>query len=278
MCKIPPSQLDTLVQQVLSSPKYRTVCKPVIRNIGRHELTVRRSLKEAVKGTRNTLHQVAGAYIAGRMRYTEWEAELHAHAHNPDQFREACARILRYHASTRERLEILPVFYSTILGSIPPPSSILDIGCGLNPLTIPWMPILPDARIYAVDLYTDQMAFLNRFFSIAGYSGQAQAHDIAASPPTHRADVALVLKVLPLMQHLPHADSLSLLKNLNVDYIVVSFPAYSLGGKEKGMAQHYETWFLKQVQEEPWRITRFAFATELAFLVEKKRTTENAEN
>ena len=269
MCSPPPSQLDILVRQVLSSSKYRTVCEPVIRNIGRHELAVRRSLKEAVKATRNILHQVAGAYITGRMRYAAWEAELHAHAHNPDQFREVCARIMRCHASTRERLDILPAFYSTILGSMPSPSSILDIGCGLNPLTIPWMRVPPDARIYAFDLYTDQMAFLNRFFSIAGLSGQAQANDIAASPPVLRADLALVLKVLPLLEHLPHADGLSLLKTLNVDYMVVSFPAYSLGGKEKGMAQHYETRFLEQVQEEPWRITRFTFATELAFLVEK---------
>ena len=55
------------------------------------------------------------------------------------------------------------------------------------------------------------------------------------------------------------------------DYLLVSFPAHSIGGRDKGMAAHYEEGFLQAMHGRTWPVQRFAFASELAFLVWKGR-------
>src|SRR5689334_19903006 len=76
-------QLDELVQEVLASPKYRAISVDLIRAIGARELAARRGMKEAVKATKNKLHQVAGAYIDARPPYDLWLAQLEAAVQEP---------------------------------------------------------------------------------------------------------------------------------------------------------------------------------------------------
>src|SRR5262245_15507029 len=73
-------QLDELVQAVLASPKYRAISEELIRVIGARELSARRGMKEAVKATKNKLHQIAGAYLDARPPYDQWLAQLEAAA------------------------------------------------------------------------------------------------------------------------------------------------------------------------------------------------------
>ncbi|MBI4551976.1 MAG: 16S rRNA methyltransferase [Candidatus Latescibacteria bacterium] len=263
--------LDRLVQVVLDSPKYRGVSEVVVRQIGQRELSAGRSLKQAIKATKNVLHQITGAYRDVGGRYTEWSHALTAaQTGGMECFRAACTRILRSHASTRERLSLLPEFYTRTFAALPPIRSVLDIACGLNPLTIPWMNLDREVRYEAYDIDTGLGTFLSRFFQIAGIRGTAHVCDVTIAPPTQRADLALILKALPTLEHLHKTAGLSLLRSLNVDAILVSFPVQSLGGREKGMRHHYATRWLASVQTEPWSVTRFDFATELVFLVEKR--------
>nr|AIA18839.1 Ribosomal RNA methyltransferase (FmrO) [uncultured bacterium] len=177
---------------------------------------------------------------------------------------------MRHHASTRERLPILESFYASTLASLGPVRSVLDLACGLNPLALPWMPLAPDARYYACDIYADMIAFLNSFFAQAGIRGQARVCDLVAGAPDEQVDLALVLKALPpLDQQAKHAGR-DLLRALNARHILVSFPAHSLGGRGKGMAENYEQRFRALADAEGWSIERFVFRTELAFLIRKE--------
>ncbi len=268
--------LNQLVSAVLASPKYRSICPDFVRSIGAQELTKRRSLKEAIKATRNKLHQVGGAYLEGRMSYVAWLDELRGAAQSTDQeaFRSVCARIMSHHASTRERLPILDQFYATVLAELAPLHSVLDVACGLNPLAIPWMPLARDATYYACDIYQDMVDFLNEFMAIAGIQGHAQACDVIQSCPPQQADVAFVLKTIPCLEQVDKAVGLRLLDTINADHLLVSFPIYSLGGREVGMTRTYEARFRDLIAQRNWAVQRFEFATELAFLVtrrEKKR-------
>src|SRR5215211_7360829 len=68
-------QLDNiveLIQAVQSSQKYASINEAMIRSIGLRELAARRNLKEAIKATKNKLHQVAGAYLDARLPYDQW--------------------------------------------------------------------------------------------------------------------------------------------------------------------------------------------------------------
>jgi 16S rRNA (guanine(1405)-N(7))-methyltransferase len=273
-------ELERLVQAVRKSPKYRSVCLDVVRNVGARELAGQRNWREAVKATKNKLHQVGGAYWDG-VDYAAWLDRLRNAARADGESRRSpgmeyesevrriCREAMQHHASTRERLPILDQFYTQVLAGLPPPRVVLDIGCGLNPLAIPWMPLAPSVEYYAYDMYDDLATFLNGFMTIVAVQGQAQACDVSACPPARRADLALILKTLPCLEQLDRLAGARLLEKIQAEHLLVSFPVRSLGGRDKGMPQSYEAHLQELLSGRGWSVQRFAFSTELAFLIHR---------
>lgn len=264
-------QLDKLVATVLASPKNRSVSADLIRRIGSRELTTRRNVKDAVKATKNKLHQVAGAYLDTRIRYGVWLDELRRsyESGNRDAFLSVCTSVMAYHSSTRERLPILNQFYRVTLAEIGPIHSVIDVACGLNPLAIPWMNLPRTTSYYAYDVHSDLIEFLNSFMTMTGIDGHAEVHDALQPLPVNGADVAFVLKALPCLEQIDKAAGAHLLETINSSHILVSFPIHSLGDRKKGMTMHYESRFSDMVANNRWSIQKFDFSTELVFLVNK---------
>ncbi|MCW3588934.1 class I SAM-dependent methyltransferase [Burkholderia cenocepacia] len=262
-----PADLEAVVAAVLASAKNRAIAPDYVAALARRELT-RGSVKEAIKATKNQLHQVAGAYLATRPPYGQWLEELRAAAGTP-ALKPLCARLLAHHASTRERLPQLEAFYAAVFAALPPVRTVIDVACGLNPLALPWLPLAPGAAYYAYDIYTDLMAFLGEWLTIAGVGGAAVARDVSAACPEQPADLALVLKFLPLLDQLERGAALRLLDGLRTPRIVVSFPTRSLGGRAKGMGENYSVRFRQLTAARPWTVRELAAPGELVFLVEK---------
>jgi 16S rRNA (guanine(1405)-N(7))-methyltransferase len=263
--------LDELVSTVLKSQKYNRVCEDVVRRVGTVELGKRRNLKEAIKASKNKLHQIGGAYLDDSLHYAAWSRALaEAASAGQEALRVACWEIMSHHASTKERLAILDEFYAAVLADLAPIHSVLDIACGLNPLAIPWMPLAPGAAYYAYDIYHDMIGFLNTFWPLVGIEGHAFARDIGPFIPSEPVDVALVLKTIPCLEQVDKSAGLRLLENLNAAHMVVSFPARSLGGHDKGMVENYEARLRTLLEQKEWPVRRFEFATELAFVITKK--------
>lgn len=269
-----PAPLTELVTAVTQAPKYRQVSPDLVRRLGEQELHKRRNLKAAVKATKNKLHQVGGAYQAAKIDYEAAEQELAAAVGQKAALRRTCRSLLAHHASTRERLPILDTYYSRILAGLPPIHSLIDIACGLNPLTLPWLPLAPEAVYQAYDIYADMMAFLGRFFELVGQNGQARQRDIIGRPPAEAVDLVLILKTLPCLEQIEKGAAERLLTAVNGRYLLISYPAKSLGGRRKNMVATYEAQFQALAAGRPWTVTRFEFPTELAFLVKTEEKTD----
>ncbi|MEZ4644264.1 MAG: hypothetical protein R3E31_16290 [Chloroflexota bacterium] len=141
---------------------------------------------------------MSGAYFeAKRSDYERALARLRETHDGTDAFRATCRDLMRLHASTRERLPILDEFYQTVLAHLPPIHSVLDVACGLNVLTWPWLPLSPDTHYYACDIYGDMIAFVSDVMQIAGISGAAEVRDVVSEPPARPVDLVLLLKLLP---------------------------------------------------------------------------------
>jgi 16S rRNA (guanine(1405)-N(7))-methyltransferase len=267
----PVEQLEELISLVKASDKYASISPDLIREIGAKELIKRRNLKEAVKETRNKLHQVGSAFQEKLIPYAAWLDEV---ANLPadfkdEQVKETLKRQMSMHASTAERLSILPHFFSDALGSIAPLHSILDLACGFNPLCLPWIPAAADVEYTACDIYADMTDYLNQYYEHFKINGSAFVCDLTQSVPQTSVQVALLLKTIPTLDQLDKHAAKRLLTSLNAKYILASFPSHSLGGKSKGMLQNYETRFSQLVEGESWKITKMEFTGELAFLIEK---------
>ncbi len=263
-------QLEELVATVLRSAKYSQVSPDLIRQVGRRQLALRSSLREAVKATKGKLHQVGGAYFDSKVNYAQGEALLQAAADLGDTqlLRQVCRKLMRRHASTRERLDILDEFYTTILADLPPIHSLMDVACGFNPLAWPWMSLDNRVTYYAYDIYADMVGLLQAFMEIAGINGRAEVRDVLTDPPTQPVDLALVLKVLPCLEQLDKIAVPTLLDALQARHLVISFPAHSLGGWPKGMVRNYQAQFQEWIVGRDWRVKRFEFPSELVFLVQ----------
>ncbi len=263
------SDIDELVATVRGSAKYRRICADIVRGVGERELAKGRRLKEAIKATKKKLHQIGGAYLECGVDYAAWLGELRAVSGSKGDFRRTCARIMGCHSSTKERLEILDTFYATVLADLPPIRSVLDLACGLNPLAIPWMGLPDGAAYYAYDVYEDMVGFLDGFTQLVPVRGEARACDVLQSCPMPRVDLALVLKSIPCLEQIDRPATAQLLDRIDASHLLISFPIHSLGGWDKGMPANYEARFRELAAGKGGSIRRFAFATELAFLVSK---------
>lgn len=259
------SSLDQLVESVRHSAKYTSVNSDLIRRIGAAELAKRASLKDAIKATKNRLHQVGGMYFNDHAKYARWFDELRT----SDDLRATCKQIMQHHASTRERLPMLDEFYAAIFADLAPIHSVLDIACGLNPLAIPWMPLAADATYHAVDIYEDMMSFLQSAFGVLGVEGVTEVRDVLHDHPTDQVEVALVLKAIPCLEQLDKAAGRKLMDTIRARHIVVSFPTRTVGGKNVGMRANYEAHFGEIVVDQSWQVKRFEFEGELVFRMTK---------
>jgi 16S rRNA (guanine(1405)-N(7))-methyltransferase len=263
--------LDDLVNAVLTSTKYKTVSKALVVLIGSQELAKRRTLKEAVKATKNTLHQIGGAYLDGHIDYATWLNKLRTAAQtgDKDELYQICTQIMSHHTSTRERLPILKQFYTEIFSALPPIASILDLACGLNPLALPAMPLTEQVTYYAYDIYSDMLDFLQAWFIMQGMPGSAHVCDVLHACPSQQADVAFLLKAIPCLEQLDKRACHELLSKIQAHYLVISFPVSSLGGRKKGMIEHYEAAFREMIKDQQWEVRRLTFESELVFIVHK---------
>jgi 16S rRNA (guanine(1405)-N(7))-methyltransferase len=263
--------LEQLVSQVLSSRKYRQISPAFVRNLAKRELSNRRNFKDALKATKNKLHQVGGAYQPGQMEYQAWLDRLRLSYADPDPvtFREVCKEIMAYHASTRERLPILEEFFSTILKDLPPIRSVVDLACGFNPLALPWMGLPDEVEYLAIDIYQDMMAFIQDFMLLLKINGRTAAADVLEFSLDREVDLALILKTIPCLEQVDREAGQRLLDSLPAAHMLVSFPVHSLGGKQVGMTENYAARFEELVSGKRWVVRRFEFSTELAFLVSK---------
>ena len=270
--------LDGIVSAVASSRKYGALCTDTIRRIAAHELATHGNAKTAIKATKRRLHQVYGAFewdVDYDVAYQDLETAFRTGS--DVEIQAACRHLMEGHSSTRERLPILDRFYSSVFRVTGLPFSALDLGCGLNPLALPWMDLAPQpgtgrttvTRYIALDIDATRVHFLNRYLTLAGLEPLARCQDILAQPLDDRVDVALLLKMSPTLERQEPGSTLRLVEQLRASHVVVSFAIKSLGGREKGMAQHYQQQFEVWAQEQQWRTEKLTFETELVFVVAK---------
>ncbi len=285
-------QIDEVVAAVLAAPKYCAIDPSLVRMLAVRELVARKNVKEAIKATKNKLHQIAGAYVEQRIDVASWMHQLQAYddsrpatvsdhsliqaalanpriAHFDASFVRSSLDLMARHASTRERLPIVQRFYAEIFADLPPIRSVLDVGCGLNPLAIPWMPLAADAVYHASDIDRTIVAFIAQYLALVGISGSAEVRDQATNPGGPPVDLALALKLLPVLEQIERGAAARLLDALDAPFILVSYPVHTLGGRRKGMGATYERQMEALVAVRQWEVRRFVFPGELAFVIRK---------
>ena len=237
--------IRAVAEAVAEARRYRAVDPSVVRRLAREELGRARGRDDAVKRVKRRLHQAVGAYrpgAGGAGLARDLERLTTARQRDPSgaELRAVCHRLLARHASTHERLPFLDRFYTAIWDVIGgAPASLADLGCGLAPLALPWMALPPATPYHAIDADVAAIQLVDGFLSLLGQPHVAEARDLAAPFTAPAADVALLLKLVPILDRQDPAAALRLLRSLQVRHVVLSFPVRSLGGRRRGMETTY---------------------------------------
>lgn len=268
--------LEAIVAEVLAAKRHRHVSPDLVRRLAETELirpgSARLARKELIKAVKTKLHQAVGAFGDEALDARRLIDRLRA-AGSPDELTADCREALRLHSSTRERLPEIERFYAVIWAETGLPGVVLDLGCGLAPLSLPWMG-LPDATLYlGYEADTAAVEIANVYLALVGRPKLVEARDLVARPPTEPADVALVLKLLPTLDQQQPGAGLALLDSLNARFAVVSYPARSLGGRDKGMARTYDGQVAAILAARPaWKAQRLDLTTELVYVIDRGST------
>jgi 16S rRNA (guanine(1405)-N(7))-methyltransferase len=229
-----------IIDSLRRSRKYANLCEDTLVRIADWAAARHQAPRPAIKAAKRKLHQVYGAYL-NQLDLARVRALVAALPANSPQeaVRATCREILGCHASTAERLPIIERLYSELFSATGEPDTILDLACGLNPFALPWMSLAPDAQYFCFDIDQVLIGAINEFLGRVGRPPTAACADILVSPPEAEADVALLLKTSPCLEQQEQGATQRILTELPARHVVVSFPTRALGGRQKGMRQHY---------------------------------------
>ena len=262
--------LDALIAEVTKGPKYALIDPHLVRQIASEEGERQPKFALAVKSTRTRLHQLVGAYYDKPSTYAQLNVLLEDITDNSvDSLKSFAFKAMRMHASTAERLPFLADFYNQSLQKIGPLNSVLDLGCGLNPLAIPFLPLAEGSTYEATDVLMPMVDFLNAYFAKVGIKGRASLLDLSSQIPEEEADLVIMLKLIPLLDQIDKIVAPRLLQNLKAKAILVSFPLKSLGGRGKGMLNTYQKRFEGLASGLDAEIDEYHFPNELVYLIRK---------
>jgi len=218
-------------------------------------LNSKKDVKKIIKFVRDKAHSVYGMFQSKNIKKREEFLK------NKD-----FEKLLTTHISTRERLKVYPKLYKKIFSYIKP-KSILDIGCGLNPVSYPYMKIKP--KYIASDFNKKDMDFLTKFFKTFKINGKAVKLDLIndlKKLKKYKVDVCFLFKVLDSLESVKKYISYEIIKNINAKYIIVSFPLKTVSGK-KEMKLKKRNWFEKVILRTGYTFKTFELSDELYYVI-----------
>jgi len=207
--------------------------------------------KDLVKKTRATLRKAAGVFIEkGKLKELE--------------------NIFLRHKSTKERAEIYPHLYRKIFHITGTPKSILDLGCGLNPLSYKFLGAKP--FYYAVDISSSVVDAVNDFFmknKIKGYAKIMNLREIKNKKLNlPKAEICFMFKLLDSIElEKGHKLAEKLIKDVPCQWIVASFSKKTLSGKK--MRHPYRGWIEQLCRRLGYFYEIIDFENEIFYIIKK---------
>jgi 16S rRNA (guanine(1405)-N(7))-methyltransferase len=263
--------LEKLMRLILNNRKYRDLNIPrdtVIDLINR-EAEAGLDEKTIMKNVRKKMHNIIAPYL-GDPDYSEAINRLKTvfQSGNTEEIKQTCVRILNQHASTRERVPYLLNFYQQIFSVCGKPRSILDLACGLNPISLPWMDLPLKAEYFAYDIHAPRINLINEFLVLAGRQPLAEVRDILVNPPEIKGDMAFFFKEAHRLEQRRKGANRELWQALNVDTLVVSLPISSLSGQHD-LSGQMRRLVENAIQGTSWSIQEIKIGNELVFCINK---------
>jgi len=172
--------------------------------------------------------------------------------------------LLKTHTSTAERFDFYPKLKSLIKSL--KINSILDLGCGLNPLEL----ASPRINYYASDINQFDLSLVKKFFEKHSLPGKIFLFDLRktnALPTLPKADLCILFKVLDIIETKSHKLAKEIIEKLTCQYILISFATRTLSGKPMSCKNRKWLETILKILNYPYKI--FSSNNEIFYLIRK---------
>lgn len=261
-----------IILAIKKSKKYKTLSEEII-NDKIKEYALKNPNYESypekiiLKEIKTILHKIHGSFQINSSSRERYLLEL---KDNPEN-KEIINDILRTNTSTNERLESYPHLYKELFEITGKPKSILDLGCGLNPISTVFMN-LKDVRYLAYDINDKDSLFLNEFFKIEkinGISKTINLQSIENIKKLEKVDICFMFKLVDVLEKKGHKYSEEIIKVLieKCKFIIVSFATASLGGRRMKFAER--GWIERMLDRIGLKFEKIEFSNEIFYIISK---------
>ncbi|GIU69339.1 MAG: hypothetical protein KatS3mg002_0575 [Candidatus Woesearchaeota archaeon] len=222
-----------------------------------------------IKNLRSELRKVYGAFI---LKDYEFKNKILKKLKSPDDF-EGHVALLKLHKSTNERLNHYKELYDSILTNVSGKIKILDLACGLNPISS----IFIRDRIkkyYASDISTEDCEFISQYFNKVKLDGEVFALDLIEKESIKKissipVDVCFIFKTLDGLERVERGITEKILDSINAKIIAVTFPTLSLSGI-RPIKEHRRIWLEKLLNKMKLKWEKKPIENELLYLIYKR--------
>ncbi|MFH0870800.1 MAG: hypothetical protein V1866_07135 [archaeon] len=220
---------------------------------------------EVIKSIRAKLRRVYGVFILDdyKKRYALLE-EL-----KKNDSLEMHNKILALHQSTKERLPYYSTVYPRIFQITGRPKKIVDLACGLNPISYPYLEC--SVKYLACDLADEDLKFVDAYFKAKSIRGATLRVDLIkddVSEITKDSDICFLFKTLDTLEAAKRNISRELLKQIGSKFIAVSFATRSIGGG-KAIRKERRSWFEKILAKNHWSFEIFELPNEVFYIIKR---------
>lgn len=137
---------------------------------------------------------------------------------------------LESHKSSKDRISIYSVLYQDIFKITGKPKSILDLACGLNPLSYKYLGCKPE--YIASELTIKDCENIQDFFDKNKINGKTIPLDLTQDNEYHEADITFLFAAFDTIEDKGHKLAEKIIKSLKSKYIVVSFSTKTISNKK----------------------------------------------
>ncbi|QSB14108.1 hypothetical protein JQS43_21650 [Natronosporangium hydrolyticum] len=266
------SAAEQVIARLRASAKYRDVHPETIADLVRREHHGDGTIgaAELERRVRLRLHKVAALHLSTARPAGLRRGLGRTDLADPASRKEWCRQVLGSHFSTAERLPDLEVFYPTVLGLVPPPDTIVDLACAMNPFTLPWLRDVTEARYIGYDFNATFVSLASTFLARTYPDCEVSHADILTGAPLVRADLALLLKTYHCIEGRESGAGLRLVDRLECDHIVVSFPTRAMNGRAAVFSQQHVDALTALARDRRWAWSRTALPTEELIVIRKR--------
>jgi 16S rRNA (guanine(1405)-N(7))-methyltransferase len=179
-------------------------------------------------------------------------------------------KILLSHQSSKERLPYYNKVYQKIFNEINNPISIIDIGCGFNPLSIEFMPFKPK-KYLALDINKKDLDIINEYFKNNNINGEIKVFD-ATNLNNYEFgenyDYCFAFKLFEILERTKsHRLTEDIINLIPAKTIIASFSTKTLS--QAPMSRKRRVWFEVMSKRLGYSIESFLVPNEIFYILKK---------